>query len=418
MLNKWSSAVKPNEPPMPGSQQGRVDSRRRGHIKYIGPKIGDCVKEDSSIFGYNYSDGASSWLLIRCSGRIRWKLFVEWVMSGISNFRTGLFLLTLVLAVLVTACGSSQPQIAFVSEVDGDQEIYTLDPDDGTATVITDNLGRDFDPRWSPDGRQLIYISDEAGDLEVNLADDKGKAITRLTHSPGDDQYARWSPEGDRIAFVSLRDGTPEVYLTDAEGGRPTRVTSNLAADQLGDWSSNGEWLVFFRTEWGEEQGLWLRNPDGVNVVHLTTEQDTDPAWSPNGDHIVFVRRAGSNSDIYIVSRLKNKTWQDDSELTRLTQHPEDELSPAWSPNSKTIAFVSYRDGNAEIYTMDTDGSKQLRFTNNQADDLTPVWSPDGKRIAFVSHLYGAGEIFVMNADGTRQQRLTNNNSEDHSPDW
>ena len=91
---------------------------------------------------------------------------------------------------------------------------------------------------------------------------------------------------------------------------------------------------------------------------------------------------------------------------------------PVWSPDSKTIVFVSHRDGNAEIYSMREDGSKQRRLTKNESDDLDPVYSPDGERIAFVSYLYGAGEIIIMGADGVKQRRMTNNNAEEHSPDW
>ena len=79
---------------------------------------------------------------------------------------------------------------------------------------------------------------------------------------------------------------------------------------------------------------------------------------------------------------------------------------------------MSYRDGNGEIYIMESDGSRQLRLTTNEADDLDPVWSPDGDQMAFVSHLYGPGEIFVMDDDGGNQRRLTTNDAEDHSPDW
>ena len=140
--------------------------------------------------------------------------------------------------------------------------------------------------------------------------------------------------------------------------------------------------------------------------------------WSPDGDHIAFVRIEDKNSDIYIVSRSKNGTWQDDTELTRLTRHDTSDQSPAWSPDSKSIVFVSFRDGSAEIYTMLQDGSKPLRLTNNLVDDLDPEWSPNGKRIAFVTHVYGAGEIVVMDANGDNQRRLTNNGTEDLSPRW
>ena len=62
------------------------------------------------------------------------------------------------------------------------------------------------------------------------------------------------------------------------------------------------------------------------------------------------MRTDGENSDIYLLSKLKNGTWQDDTELTRLTQHQAQDISPAWSPDAKTIVFASYRSGNAEIY--------------------------------------------------------------------
>ena len=340
-------------------------------------------------------------------------------MNGLASLRYAGLLLATLLIVVATACGSSSGDlIVFVSSVDGDQEIYLLDPDNGDVTRLTDNLSRDFNPRISPDGNSIVYLSDESGDLEVNLVDRKGELITRLTHNVGDDRDPFWSPDGQRLAFVSEKDENPEVYLMAGDGSGQTRVTSNSVVDRMGDWSPDGEWLVLYRSEEEAEQGLWLRNPDGVNLVRLTTEQDSSPAWAPNGQSIAFVSTSLGNADIYIASKLKDGTWQDDAELTRLTQHQSDDLSPVWSPDSKTIAFVSYRDGNAEIYTMRGDGSKQRRLTNNEADDIAPVWSPDGKRIAFVSYLYGPGEIFVMAADGIKQRRVTNNNAEEHSPDW
>ena len=145
-----------------------------------------------------------------------------------------------------------------------------------------------------------------------------------------------------------------------------------------------------------------------MNLVRLTNGRDSAPVWSPNGQHIVFLREEGGNHDLYIISTLKDGAWQEDTELTRLTQRQSEDHSPAWSPDSKTIAFVSVHDRNGEIYLMRADGSKQRRLTNNGADDLAPVWSPNGKRIAFVSYLYGAGEVFVMDVDSGKQDRLTN----------
>ena len=82
------------------------------------------------------------------------------------------------------------------------------------------------------------------------------------------------------------------------------------------------------------------------------------------------------------------------------------------------IAFSSWRDGNGEIYVMNTDGSEQKNLTNNPAIDIFSSWSPDGKRIAFSSDRDGNDEIYVMNADESEQRRLTNNPASDTSPSW
>lgn len=60
----------------------------------------------------------------------------------------------------------------------------------------------------------------------------------------------------------------------------------------------------------------------------------------------------------------------------RLTNDPAGDTDPAWSPDGAPLAFVSYRDGNAEIYVMNADGSGQTNLTNSQANDWDPAWSP------------------------------------------
>ena len=76
------------------------------------------------------------------------------------------------------------------------------------------------------------------------------------------------------------------------------------------------------------------------------------------------------------------------------------------------------RDGNSEIYTMDSDGSNQTRLTFNEAKDSAPVWSPNGKQIAFHSKRDGNREVYVMDVDGSNQRNLTRHPAFDVSPDW
>ena len=74
------------------------------------------------------------------------------------------------------------------------------------------------------------------------------------------------------------------------------------------------------------------------------------------------------------------------------------------SPDGKKITFSSYRDGNEEIYIMNTDGSGQINLTDNPAFDKNPSWSPDGKKITYKSNSNDNFEIYIMNAENSIQE--------------
>ena len=92
--------------------------------------------------------------------------------------------------------------------------------------------------------------------------------------------------------------------------------------------------------------------------------------------------------------------------------------SPAWSPDGKRIAFYSERDGHAEIYVMNADGTALTRLTDTRADEGYPAWSPDGRTISFDSDRNGNFDIFAMNVDGTNVRPLTRHAARDVSATW
>jgi len=118
------------------------------------------------------------------------------------------------------------------------------------------------------------------------------------------------------------------------------------------------------------------------------------------GPHtIAFVSTRDGNTEIYAMN-------PDGSGQTRLTDNSSDDYAASWSPDGEKIAFSSYLGDNDEIHVMNADGSGQTRVTDNPAHDRFPSWSPDGEKIVFTSYRYGNSDIDVMNADGSDQSRL------------
>ena len=125
---------------------------------------------------------------------------------------------------------------------------------------------------------------------------------------------------------------------------------------------------------------------------------------------IAFASDRDGNFEIYVMDT-------DGKKPQRLTINLFRDEDPSWSPNGKRIIFVSDRDGNREIYVMDANGENQQRLTNT-GNNWSPSWSPNGERIAFTSHRDMSEEIYVMDADGGNPQNLSNNPFFDWRPSW
>jgi TolB protein len=157
---------------------------------------------------------------------------------------------------------------------------------------------------------------------------------------------------------------------------------------------------------------IYISDYDGANERRFTVDRSLNitPAWSPDGRALAYTSYRRGYPDLF-VSFIYQGT------LETPTKGVGENFLPAWSPDGTRIAFTSTRDGNPEIYVMNRTGSGLRRLTTHPAIDVTPTWSPSGTQIAFTSDRSGTPQIYVMDADGLNLRRLTSESYCDR-PTW
>ncbi|MEJ2184929.1 MAG: hypothetical protein P8Z36_03230 [Gemmatimonadota bacterium] len=136
-------------------------------------------------------------------------------------------------------------KVAFMSERDGNREIYVMNADGTAVQDLTNDGGADTfnrdgvyslsDP-WSPDGARLAFMSDRDGDQDVYVMNADGTGLVNLTNDPGDDRFDCWSPDGSRIIFSSDRGGTRDLYIVNADGTGLAKLTDGAGNDHGAIW--------------------------------------------------------------------------------------------------------------------------------------------------------------------------------------
>jgi TolB protein len=147
---------------------------------------------------------------------------------------------------------------------------------------------------------------------------------------------------------------------------------------------------------------LQIADADGFNpqILLESPEPLMSPAWSPDGRKLAYVSFEGRNSTIYV---------QDIGTGARdkVASNPGINSAPAWSPDGTRLALTLSKDGDPEIFVMHLAGRTLQRLTNDRSIDTEPAWSPDGTRIAFTSDRGGGPQVYEMSAQGGSARRVT-----------
>jgi hypothetical protein len=174
-----------------------------------------------------------------------------------------------------------------------------------------------------------------------------------------------------------------------------TRAAQNVASnDTYPAWSPDGQRLLFVR-----DPDLYVMDIDGRNVQNLTstfTGSVIDPEWSPNGDQITF----SNGGDVLVMGADGSPAPQ------VVTTLPGNQRYPSWSPGGSKIAFADI----GEVGTVNADGSGERTVLSGRREVWDLAWSPNGRRIAFIedpgTNIQVQEELYMMDADGSGARAL------------
>ena len=173
--------------------------------------------------------------------------------------------------------------------------IVVMDADGSNRVFLTQVLATDTNPSWSPDGQQIVFVSDRDGNPELYVMNADGSGQIRLTNSAAQDYYPVWSPDGNHIVFESNATGDRDIYILDLASSDPPVNLTNTPGEheRMPDWSPDGMHIVFDSVaDGGDSNGdIFMMDADGSNRKNLTKTTDRyekNAIWSPDGTLIAF----------------------------------------------------------------------------------------------------------------------------------
>ncbi|MBC7877122.1 MAG: PD40 domain-containing protein [Anaerolineales bacterium] len=272
-----------------------------------------------------------------------------------------------------------QGRIAFVSDKDGNSEIYSINTDGTDMVRLTDNKADDLSPKWSPDGSKITFISTRDGNSEIYVMNSDGLGIIRITNDKSDDIDPSWSPDGQKIVFSSNRDGDYEIYIHNLETGTDEQITENTFEDRYPDWSSKNDVILYQSLQYGSS-ALYMLDISTEESERITPRippySDSRSSFSKDGSKIVYAAGSYKNQTGIMIYDLDTKMTIDVViRFADPTNKKGENLSPTWSANDEQIAFVSSRDGQIDIYIISSDGKSIFRVTNTETNEWDLDWT-------------------------------------------
>lgn len=264
-------------------------------------------------------------------------------------------------------------QIAFESDQNGNQDIYLLDLRTNIVRNLSQNPVDEYAPAWSPDGKELIFYADYNGDqhAELHILNLETMQTETVGDTIRDYRRAGWSPDGLQLVYTI---GYGQMQLIDDQGS-----VSLLGYGFNPRWSPDGRWIMYYadsRDSLNAE--IYALDIMESRLLNLTRNaaHDWSPAWSPDGTTIAFVTSRDGNAELYLMQNCLNVVANCDLNLRRLTDNPRTDSSPTWSPDGRMLAYETLQSGTHDLYLIDVTTLQERPLYVTSADERSPAWRP------------------------------------------